>query len=416
MEHFYRPTYVEISLDALRANIQGFQNVLGPKMQLMAVVKANGYGHGAIQVAREATACGVSHLAVAFLDEAIELREAGIETPILVLGYTPPDGLALARKYQVTLAVFSDDVLDALEKLERLEESEDQVAPLRVHIKLDTGMGRLGLHDTESARAFIRRALQLPNVQVEGLFTHYACADEADASYTNVQYAKFKQLVDEFAAEGVTFPLLHAGNSATAIQYPDLSYNMIRLGISMYGLYPSAEVNRQQIALQPVMSFKTGVVHVKTLPAGAGVSYGATYVTEQAERVATLPVGYADGFTRMLTGRAEVLVRGHKAPVIGRICMDQCIISVQHMQDVQSVQVGDEVVIFGTQGEQTITADDLAQRLGTINYEITCMVSHRVPRLYVRDGVLSSVVNPLIGSKEEVFVTEKLLSQNGNNL
>ncbi len=388
---------MEISLDALQANIAAFQGVLGTEMHLMAVVKANGYGHGAIQVAREAVACGVSYLGVAFLDEAIELREAGIHTPILVLGYTPPDGLSLARKYNVTLSVFSDEVLDALER------TADPEQPYQIHIKLDTGMGRLGLHDEQLAVTFIRRAIALPGVQVEGLFTHYASADEADVAYTLGQFHKFQKLIERFREEGITFPLLHAGNSATAIQFPQFSYNMIRLGISMYGLYPSDEVNQQTVPLQPVMSFKTGVVHVKTLPPGSGVSYGATYVTSEFERVATLSVGYADGFTRMLTGKAEVLIGGRRVPVIGRICMDQCVIRLHEEQD---VQMGDEVVLFGTQGDESITADELAKSLGTINYEITCMVSHRVPRLYMKNGTLRSVVNPLIGSKEEVFVTK----------
>ncbi len=398
LEQFYRPTWVEISLDAVRANIDSFRQALPHEMQLMAVVKANGYGHGAIQIAREAIQCGVNYLAVAFLDEAIELREAGITTPILVLGYTPPEGIDLAIQYQVTLSVFTNEVLQAIAAI------VDEQRSLNIHIKIDTGMGRLGLHDSTEALQFIHQALQLQGVQVEGLFTHYACADEADANYTIEQHRKFEQLVRTFRSQGIEFPVLHAGNSATALQFPELSYNMIRLGISLYGLYPSAEVNRKRVILQPVMSYKTGIVLVKTLPPGSGVSYGATYQTQHDERVATLPIGYADGFTRLLTGKAQVLLRGVKAPVIGRICMDQCIISVDHIPD---AALGDEVVIFGQQGDAMISAEDLATQLGTINYEITCMISHRVPRLYIENGQLRSVVNPLIGTKEEVFVTKK---------
>lgn len=404
MEHFYRSTRVEVSLDALRANLAAFRRALSPEMQLMAVVKANAYGHGAIQIAREAAACGVSYLSVAFLDEAIELREAGIDTPILVLGYTPPEGIVQAMKYRITLAVFSDEVLDEVERVLRANRHEEDRPQLAIHIKLDTGMGRLGLHDPQQAESFIRRALVIPGLHVEGLFTHYASADESDATYTLEQHRKFAAIVRLFKGEGIEFPLVHAGNSATAIQFPQLSYNMLRLGISMYGLYPSAEVNRHRIPLQPLMSLKTAVVYVKTLPKNSGVSYGATYVTSRDERVATLPIGYADGFTRMLTGKAEVLVRGQKAPVIGRICMDQCIISVD---GIDGVGVDDEVVIFGKQHDAEITADEIAAKLGTINYEITCMISHRVPRVYVQDGQWRSIVNPLIGSKEEYFVTKK---------
>jgi alanine racemase len=397
LEHFYRPTWVEIDLDALRANVAAFQRALPTDMQLMAVVKANGYGHGAIQIAREAVARGVSYLGVAFLDEALELREAGIETPILVLGYTPPEGVRLAIEQRLTLAVFSDEVLAAIAA--EVQPGEQ----LKIHIKIDTGMGRLGLHDAASAVAFIRRALTIPGALVEGLFTHYACADEADTHYTLAQHERFAHIVETFHADGMRFPLLHAGNSATALQFPQLSYNMLRLGISLYGLYPSSEVNHEQVALQPVMSYKTGIVLLKTLPPGSGVSYGATYVTSAEECVATLPIGYADGFTRLLTGKAHVLVRGQKVPVIGRICMDQCVIKVD---DVADVALGDEVVVFGRQGAAQITAEELAHTLGTINYEITCMISHRVPRVYIRDGQVSSVVNPLIGSKTEYFVTK----------
>jgi alanine racemase len=387
MDSFYRPTWLEISLDALRHNLEAFRRILPESIDMMAVVKADAYGHGAIEVAKEALACGTSYLAVAFLDEALELRRAGITAPILVLGYTPAKGLSLAIRYNITINVYSDEILDALPAYANAER------PLKIHIKLDTGMGRLGLNREDEAIAFIERALQIPGVEVEGLFTHYACADETDKSYTLEQYRKFTGIVKHFEERGVTFRYLHAGNSATAIDTPELTCNMVRLGISMYGLYPSDEVRKENIDLQPVMSLKTAIVHMKKMPEGAGVSYGATYRTQKdGERIAVLPVGYADGFSRMLSGQAEGLLRGRRVPVVGRICMDQCMADVS---DVPGAAAGDEVVLIGRQGDEAITAEDLAQRLGTINYEITCMISHRVPRVYIKEGRVSNTVNLL---------------------
>ncbi|WP_409344216.1 alanine racemase [Paenibacillus sp. MBLB4367] len=387
MDSFYRPTWVEVSLDALRHNIEAFRGMLPEEIGIMAVVKADAYGHGAVQVARTVLDCGASYLAVAFLDEALELRRAGITAPILVLGYTPVEGLALAREYSITLNVFSDEVLDAL-----AEQGENE-RPLSVHIKLDSGMGRIGQHEEAEAVAFIEKALGVPGVRVEGLFTHYACADETDKTHTREQYRKFKRIVDHFADRGIRFPYVHAGNSATAIDLPELTCNMVRLGISMYGLYPSAEVNHTQIELEPVMSLKTGIVMVKSLPAGETISYGATYRTQRdGERIATLPIGYADGYSRMLSGKAHVLVQGRRVPVVGTICMDQCMIDVS---DTPGLRMDDEVVLLGRQGDQAITAEEIAGQLGTINYEITCMISHRVPRVYMQGGNVRNTVNLL---------------------
>ncbi|MCS7464065.1 alanine racemase [Paenibacillus doosanensis] len=387
MDSFYRPTRVEISLDALRSNLGRFRQMLPSHVKMMAVVKADAYGHGAVEVSREALRCGVEYIAVAFLDEGLELRQAGITAPILVLGYTPPEGLEMAWEHDITINVYSNEVLDAFERLQEREK------PLHVHVKIDSGMNRLGLTTEAEAIAFIERALHIPGLHVEGLFTHYACADEEDKSYTLEQYRRFDRVVQHFAAQGVAFDYVHAGNSAAAIDSPDLTYNMVRLGISMYGLYPSDEVNRQAIELEPVLSIKTGVVMVKQLPEGAGISYGTVYHTAGEETIATLPIGYADGFSRMLTGKAYALVKGHKKPIVGRICMDQCMMNVTGLDDIHN---GEEVVILGKQGEERITAEDHAAWLGTVNYEITCMISHRVPRVYIRDGAVVSTVNPLM--------------------
>jgi alanine racemase len=330
-------------------------------------------------------------LGVAFLDEALELRQAGISAPILVLGHTPAAGMEQAWKYDITLNVFNEDGLEAAMKAGTKER------PLKIHVKVDTGMGRLGANAERDAIPFIEKALAVPTVMVEGVFTHYAKADETDKAYTYEQHSRFKRVVDHFSSKGVTIPLIHAGNSATGIEFPELSYNLVRLGVSMYGLYPSDEVDQSQVDLHPVMSIKTAITMVKTLPEGAGVSYGTIYHTRDNERIGTLPVGYADGFSRMLTGKAEVLVRGTRVPVVGRICMDQCMISIDGLDDVAA---GEEAVLIGRQGEAVISAEELAQALGTINYEITCMIAHRVPRVYVQDGVQVSVSNPLWHSEE----------------
>lgn len=388
VDSFYRRTWVEISLDALAHNVKAFRHLLPEKIELMAVVKADGYGHGATEVAREALACGVSYLAVAFLDEAIELRRNGIMAPILVLGFTSEEGFQLALEHEVTLNVYR---MDNLLKLAALIAGTHHKA--KIHIKLDTGMGRLGLPNQEDVIALIEQALQLQGIEVEGLFTHFATADEADKSYSRAQFERFDRVVKYFAGKKIAFPYLHTGNSAAAINLPGLTYNMVRLGISMYGFYPSEEVGREKINLQPVMSFKTTIVMLKEVPKGTGISYGVIYHTQaEEEHIATLPVGYADGYSRMLTGRIQVLIGGQRVPVVGKICMDQCMVNVTGLAE---VELDDEVVLFGRQGNEVILADELAQVLGTIHYEIVCMISRRVPRVYLRHGEVIKVVNYL---------------------
>lgn len=386
MDAFYRPTWVEISLDALRHNIEAYRQLLPADVGLMAVVKADGYGHGAAAVAREALVCGASYIGVAFLDEGLELRRAGVTAPILVLGYTPEAGIAKAVEHNLTLTVFSDELWPALEQLA-------EGRRLKVHVKLDTGMGRLGLLPDAEAIAYMERALRHPALAVEGVYTHFACADETDKAYTHEQHARFEQFLQYFRSKGIQFPYVHAANSAAGIDCPETSYNMVRLGIGMYGLYPSEEVCRERIELKPVLSLKTKLSHLKRLPAGSGVSYGVIYRTQFEETIATLPVGYADGYSRMLSEKAHVLVRGRKAPIVGRICMDQCMANVTGLEDLTKEE---EIVLLGRQGEAVISAEQLASWLGTVNYEVTCMISHRVPRVYVRGGRVVDVANPLI--------------------
>ncbi|MDO3408610.1 alanine racemase [Saccharibacillus sp. CPCC 101409] len=395
----YRPTQAVVDLDAIRANYEAFRLHLDPSTLLLACVKANAYGHGAVEVSREMERLGADYLSVAFLDEALELRDAGISLPILVLGYTPPEGLSVARDRGVTVALFSDEVLEAAKRLER----GPSIPRLKVHIKADSGMGRLGQMAGADATAFTEKALEVETIEVEGLFTHFARADEADKTYTLEQYEAFRSTQDALAQKGIDIPLIHTGNSAAAIDTPGLSCNMVRIGIALYGLYPSCEVNRSAVALRPALTLKTQTVFVKTLKSPMGISYGSLYTAEAGERIATLPIGYADGYSRMLGGKAEVLIRGRRAPVTGTICMDQCMVTLKSFADAEDIQEGEEVVLLGSQSGVVITADEIAAKLGTIHYEVVCMLAHRVPRIYVRNHAVIAEINPLLHENSSAF-------------
>ncbi|MCG7377452.1 alanine racemase [Paenibacillus sp. ACRSA] len=395
MQEQYRPTQAEINLDHLCDNVEAFREALPKGMKLLACVKANAYGHGAVETARGLEQYGVDYLSVAFLDEALELRQHGIKLPILVLGYTPPEGVAVAWEHDITITLYSREVLDAIRNLNACTST----GKLKVHIKMDSGMGRLGLLPGKDAVAFVQEVASLDQVMLEGMFTHFAKADEADKTYTLEQYRRFQSVVEALKDQGCVIPIIHTANSAAAIDTPSLSYDMVRVGISLYGLYPSTEVNHQVVKLSPVLTLKTKAVLVKTLPPHWGVSYGTRYVTQENERIATLPIGYADGFSRMLTGKAQVLVRGRRVPVVGTICMDQCMVSLQSFaEEAEEIQVGEEVVLIGHQSGECITVDEVAAQLGTIPYEVICMMAHRIPRIYLRDGIEVAKVNPLLSS------------------
>ncbi|MCU6712503.1 alanine racemase [Paenibacillus sp. J5C_2022] len=390
MESFYRPTWAEISLDALRHNLQAVRQALPEGCKLMASVKANAYGHGLVEIAGAAERFGVDYLGVAFLDEALKLREAGIQSPILVLGFVPAEGLETAREHDITISLFREDIRQAAEMLAPAGKK------LKAHIKLDSGMGRLGVLGYREAMAFIERSLETPTLHVEGMFTHYAKADEQDKTYTKQQYERFREVAEEVKRRGWPLSIMHAANSAAGIDTPEWAGGMVRLGISMYGLYPSAEVNKQRIALQPVLSLKSRLVHVKQAPPGWGISYGTRYVTSGEEWIGTLPIGYADGFSRMLTGKANVLLRGRRVPVLGTICMDQCMIALDDVnREDAPVMTGEEAVLIGRQGDETISVEELAEHLDTINYEVTCMIAERVPRVYTEGGSTVAVRNAL---------------------
>ncbi|RNA66344.1 alanine racemase [Alteribacter keqinensis] len=386
LREFYRDTWAEVNLNAIEENVQAIKKSLPDGVAYMAVVKANAYGHGAVDVARSALKAGASYLGVAILDEALALRQAGIEAPILVLGYVRPADAALAKKYNITLTVFQKDwVKDALPHL------EEGNGKLNLHLKIDTGMGRIGFRTEDEGRellGFLRHNSSL--FEVEGAYTHFATADEKGRSYIDEQHRTFEQFLGWMKAELKTAPpCIHSGNSATALRYKEYSYNMVRVGISMYGLAPSEEVKEEiEVPLKEAFSLHSRVTHCKKLSEGDGVSYGATYRAEKEEWVATIPIGYADGWIRANANGGEVLVNGRRAPIIGRICMDQLMIAVH-----ENVPVGTKVTLIGSQGAETVSADEVARRLGTINYEIPCMISYRVPRAIYKNGELIHLHN-----------------------
>ncbi|TVX91877.1 alanine racemase [Paenibacillus agilis] len=397
MESYYRPTRIELSLDALEHNIQAFRSMIPEETKLGLCVKANAYGHGAVEIAKAAEQIGADYFNVAFIDEAIQLRQAGIVTPILVLGYTPPEAIPTAFCHHISINVYSEDVLEALEQRAPALSAANDGHRLSVHVKIDSGMGRLGLRSPDEAVAFMSRLSRIEGVEVEGLFTHFATADEADKTYTNMQVERFQTVVQALKQHQLCPPVIHLSNSAGTIDLPECAVNMVRVGISMYGLYPSEEVNKTAVSLQPVMSWKTKVVHVKQLPAGEGVSYGTKYFTTEDEWIATIPVGYADGYSRMLSGKAEMLIRGKRVPVIGRICMDQCMVSLAPLgEEAADMGVGEEVVLIGKQQDACISTEEVADKLGTINYEVICKLAHRIPRIYVKQHGTSIVYNPLL--------------------
>ncbi len=366
-----RPTWVEVDLEAMAYNVRRIKGIVGPDVDILAVLKADAYGHGALTVARTALNNGASFCGVASVNEAVKLRDGGVDAPILVLGYTPAWLAREALLHDVTLTLYDADVAWAYS---RAATSLRRTA--RVHIKVDTGMGRLGLLPDQVV-PFVEGIRDLPGLDLEGIFTHFSVADDADLEYTRWQLARFREVLDRLAAIGVTFRFIHCANSAALLRLPEARFNMVRLGLAMYGLQPSPHVPLPA-GFRPALAWKTTIAQVKTLPPGSYVSYGNTYRTEKEETIAVIPVGYADGFRRAPTRWQAVLVHGQRAPIVGRVCMDQTMINISH---IPNVRVGDEVVLIGHQQGDTITAEEVAGWLGTINYEVVSEILARVPRV-----------------------------------
>jgi alanine racemase len=366
-----RPTWLEVDLEAIAGNLHQVRRIVGPDVALMVVLKADGYGHGAVRIARTAMNNGARMLGVACLSEGVLLRRAEIDAPILALGYTPAWQARDAVLNEITATVFD---LDTTRAFSRAAGEVGQTA--RVHVKVDTGMGRLGLLP-DQVLPFLRQAVLLPHLEIEGILTHFSVADEADKSYTRWQLDRFAAVLAQVREAGIHVPLAHAANSAALLTLPEARFDMVRLGIALYGLAPSPDTPLPP-GFRPALSFKTRVAQVKALSPGSAVSYGNTYRTQGKETIAVIPVGYADGFRRAPAHWGHVLVRGQRAPIVGRVCMDQTMIDVTH---IPGVRQGDEVVLIGQQGTESITVEQVAERLGTINYEVVSEILARVPRV-----------------------------------
>jgi alanine racemase len=382
VECFYRDTWVEVDLERITENIRSIQSLLPQGVDMIAVVKANAYGHGDIQVAKTALEAGATYLAVAFLDEAIALRKNGINAPILVLGASRPQDCQIAARNHITLTVFQKEWL---EEAKNYLKAEDR---FKFHLKIDTGMGRIGVRTSEEIDEIEEIIANDDRFELEGVFTHFATADELDNTYFEHQLVKFEKLVASLTKKP---KYIHSSNSAASIRFPRAYFNAVRVGIAMYGLTPSLEMEKEiPFPLKEAFSLKSKLIHVKKLQKGDKVSYGATYTSEGEEWIGTIPIGYADGWIRKLQGQ-EVLVNGIRSPIVGRICMDQCMVRLPY-----HVPVGTEVTLIGRQKEEVISVNEIAAKLDTINYEVTCIISKRVPRLYKKGGKFVEVKNYLL--------------------
>ncbi len=366
--------FARIDLDAIRKNILDEKKLLNPDTRLMAIIKADAYGHGAIQVARTLSdfVCGFG---VAVIEEALKLRAARIDNMILVLGFTGTQWFEDVVRHDISQTVYEYEMAKQLDSIASMIGKK-----AKIHIKIDTGMGRLGFQPDDESLAIIKKISTLPNIELEGVFTHFARADEATTDAAEEQFNIFKDFVDRLESEGVTFRYRHASNSACILQYPDAGLDFVRSGISTYGLYPSEEMTHDTIELKPALEWISKISFLKKVPSGTPISYGGTFVTERESVIATVPVGYADGMKRSLSNKGRVLVNGEYAPICGRICMDQFMIDVT---DIPDVKEGDAVVIIGKSGNKVMSVEEVANLAGSFNYEFVCGISSRVPRWFI---------------------------------
>lgn len=413
-EHLLHRSWAEINLDQIAANARLIRSRIPRSSEILGVVKADAYGHGVRQVAPVLLRNGVTRLAVSMLDEAIELRRAGISEPILVLSYTEPGRAKDILNYKITQTVYNRDLAQALS-----DAATSLKTDARIHIKVDTGMGRVGFMAGYDAIKSIKWIANLPRIVIEGLFTHFATADEEDTSFTWQQFEQFMSISQELNRIGLSIPLKHVCNSAATMRFPQMHLDMVRPGLILYGMIPPGCPDAWS-SLRPAMTLKSNLILVKKLPAGESVSYGRTFTAAQNMLVGTVPIGYADGYSRRLNHRAQMLIGGRRVPVIGRICMDSCMIDLTPIAD-QNPQVGDEVTLFGpselpdsaepkvakqinqtnqqsvTAGQEPVSVDQIAEWMDTINYEVTCLIGRRVPRAYIRQGLLEYVHSYLFG-------------------
>lgn len=379
--------YAEVNLDAICHNIQNAMKKVGPDTKIMAIIKTDAYGHGAVPIARALSEIGCYAFGVATVPEAVQLRKAGIENPILILGYVFPADYDALIENNIMHAVFQYETAKALS-----DKAVSLGKTVTIHIKLDTGMGRIGMQPTEESVQEIQRIAALPNLEINGIFTHFACADEKDKTSCNLQKKKYLDFIRRLDEVGVKIPIKHMCNSAGIIEFDDNFLNMARSGIMTYGLYPSNEVDKSKLELHPALQLKSHVAFVKTVDAGFTVSYGSTYTTTGKTVIATIPVGYGDGYPRALSNKGKVLIHGQFAPIIGRVCMDQFMVDVTNIPNVNQ---GDEVTIIGHDGDNCITVEDVADNAYSFKYEFCCGINKRVPRVYIRNGEVSEIVDML---------------------
>lgn len=392
----YRRVFAAINLDAIENNIKAVSKKLTPKTKIMAVIKADAYGHGAVPVAKVLSPL-VWGFGVAILEEAVELRKMGIKNPILILGTIVKEQIPETVAYDITTTVFSCELAQAI-----AYEARKQKKTAKVHIKLDTGMGRIGYQPDEESVAEILEISKIQGLYLEGLFTHFATADEKDKTYAAEQLRIFREFTSRLKKEGISIPIRHAANSAGIIDLPETAFDLVRCGIATYGLYPSDEVNKEELCLVPALEWKTHISYLKQLGPGHKISYGATFHTQHPMRIATIPVGYADGYPRSLSNCGSVLVRGKRAPILGRICMDQFMVDVT---EVDGVLPGDEVTLVGRDKDAVLPVEELAQLAGSFNYEFICGIGKRVPRIYYQDQ------KPFLVRRDCEFFSYETLSQ-----
>lgn len=377
--HDYHRSFACIDLDAIKSNFDSLKSRVPSSVKTMAVVKANAYGHGAVRVAKTLEK-KADYFAVAVIEEAIELRDGGIKNPILILSYTSP--------YQFE-ALINNELIPSVYRYEDAEMLSQEACRLGktavIHIAVDTGMSRIGFKDSEKSADTVKKISELPNIRVEGIFSHFACADAEDKACALGQKKRFDNFISMLEERGLTIPVKHICNSASIIDF-DFSYDMVRMGISLYGLYPSDEVKKDSVSLTPAMEVVSHIIHIKEIEAGTGVGYGHIYIAPEKRKIATVCIGYADGFNRAFSNKGYVLINGKKAPITGKVCMDQIMVDIT---DIKDAKIGDHVIIMGSSNGETITAEQLGQMCESFNYEVVCTFMPRVMRLYYENGELA---------------------------
>ncbi|MCT4598673.1 MAG: alanine racemase [Vallitalea sp.] len=384
MDRYVR-VYARIDLDAIIHNVSSISRITNPNSQLMPVVKADGYGHGAVPICKELSNIGINRFAVATLEEGIILRKNGIDKEILILGYTPDELANELMEYNLTQTIYKQSMAYNLSKV-----AVELNKTAKIHLKIDTGMGRIGFMPDEESIGIISTISKLPNIEIEGIYTHFSTADELDKTFTNTQIDRFDKFIEKLKNNNINIPIKHAANSAGIIDMNNSHMDFVRLGIALYGLYPSDYVYKEKVKLHKALSLISHIIHIKEVEAGTPIGYGGTYVTQKKSKIATIPVGYGDGYDRLLSSKGKVLINGEYAPIVGRICMDQFMVDISHIPNVNDL---DEVILIGKQGDNEITADDIANIKGTINYEVVCQLGKRIPRVYVKNNEYVCSIN-----------------------